>query len=710
MARESICHGLCSAWVGLSLPAALVAIGPLPAQAASRITLTVEEASFPGGSAAGLGLEMVPGGGPLVASAGRVRLDGAPTGRVESLELRCERLRLDDRQLRCDAGRLRGHLGHAGPQDTPLTLALDVTAPRLMARAGRARIANGSAVVSATLEPGRWRVEGSLEPVEAALLADLARPWLPLPEGFTTSGRIGFAGHAEGAGARLGDAAATALLAGLGFATADGTLAAEQLDGEVEISVGREERGVREARARLALARGQAYAEPVFLDFGTAALTAEAEGTLATGFTRLVMRSYRVEHAGIGRVTGSGEVDLAGATPLKRLDADIESVDLARAIPAYVRPLLLASAFKDLEGMGTLRGSATIVAGLPSQFDLTLTDVTLDSPAGALSVEGLAGRIRWYDDTTRSALAASDPGAEFASDLHWQGGRLWGLELGATVLPFVTAGRHFRLLEPVVIPVFDGGLAIDTLRVRHAGTPEMYVRFDAELRPVSLARISRALGWPEFGGTVSGRVPKLELQRGEVTVGGNLEARMFDGRVALRNLRLRDPLGKFPRLYGDVDIDELDLFQVTNTFSFGSITGRLSGRIAGLEMFDWMPVAFDGRLYTTPGDRSKHVISQRAVANLSSIGGGSSGTVTAALQGGFLRFFKTFRYDRLGLSCVLANDVCSMDGVATAPGGYYIVKGSGLPRVDVIGNQRRVAWTRLVRQLGSITSADVVVQ
>ena len=99
------------------------------------------------------------------------------------------------------------------------------------------------------------------------------------------------------------------------------------------------------------------------------------------------------------------------------------------------------------------------------------------------------------------------------------------------------------------------------------------------------------------------------------------------------------------------------------------------------------------------------------MSNLSSIGGGSGGSVTAALQGGFLRFFDSFRYERLGLSCRLANDVCHMDGVAPAETGYYIVKGSGLPRIDVIGNQRRVAWTRLVRQLAAITeSGELVIE
>jgi len=294
--------------------------------------------------------------------------------------------------------------------------------------------------------------------------------------------------------------------------------------------------------------------------------------------------------------------------------------------------------------------------------------------------------------------------------LAWRSGRLWGLEIGAATLPFATTGRHFRLLAPVTIPIFDGGLAIDTLRVRHAGTEDMYVRFDANVLPIDVARISRAFGWPQFQGTLEGSIPGLQLRQGVVTLDGALEAKVFDGRVAVRELRLQEPLGKYPRLFANIGVDDLDLELVTRTFEFGSITGRMSGYISDLETFDWMPEAFDAFLYTPPGDRSKHRISQRAVTNLSSIGGGSGGGVAAVLQGGFLRFFDDFGYDRLGLSCRLANDVCVMGGVLPAPGGYYIVKGAGLPRINVIGSQTRVAWTTLVRQLGSIMESEIVVQ
>jgi hypothetical protein len=137
----------------------------------------------------------------------------------------------------------------------------------------------------------------------------------------------------------------------------------------------------------------------------------------------------------------------------------------------------------------------------------------------------------------------------------------------------------------------------------------------------------------------------------------------------------------------------------------------LSGSIDDLQLFNWQPIAFDAKLFTPPDDRSKHRISQRAVENIGSIGGGGGG-VTAALSSGFLRFFDDFRYDRLGLSCRLENDICYMNGVAPAPnGGYELVKGSGVARNDVIGGARRVDWPRLVQQLIAVTeSGGPVVQ
>ena len=658
-----------------------------------------------------LSLDWAPSGtakGSLEVKAARIRGVDA-TGPLSAFSLDCPAMHVSGDELRCDNGRLGGYLGSLGVQDTRFrarrqadgSLALDFES---------FAIAGGRGRLDLDLVGSRWRMESDLAGLDLKKLALVAKPWLALPEGITAAGSAGGRFQATGSGDAIATASAEVALESLDFSDAAGTLAGEKLSGTLRIDATAGESGRLAARGRITLVAGQAYSDPVFMDFAAHHAALDFAGTLETETSRFEADTFSLDHAGVMKAGGRATVDFAGDILLPVAQIRIESLDLEGALPAYIQPFLIDSAFKDIAGSGTIKGDVAIDRGLPTRAELDLESVTIDSAAAAVSLEGLTGRVNWFDDASRTALAGTIDDERFLSRLAWDAGRLWGLELGKVELPFATTGRHFRLLEPVRLPIFDGGLAIGTLRVRHAGTEEMYVRFDAAIEPISVSLLSRAFGWPEFQGKLAGSIPGLQLRQGVVTLDGNLEASVFDGRVVVKDLSLSEPLGKFPRMHASIDVEDLDLALVTQTFEFGMITGRLSGRIADLETFGWMPEAFDAFLYTPPDDRSKHRISQRAVTNLSSIGGGSGGGVAAALQGGFLKFFDDFRYDRLGLSCRLANDVCVMGGVLPAPGGYYIVKGSGLPRINVIGSQTRVAWTTLVRQLGSIMESEIVVE
>jgi hypothetical protein len=158
-------------------------------------------------------------------------------------------------------------------------------------------------------------------------------------------------------------------------------------------------------------------------------------------------------------------------------------------------------------------------------------------------------------------------------------------------------------------------------------------------------------------------------------------------------------------MFADVRARNLDLSLVTNTFEVGSITGRLEADILGMHLFAWSPIEFDARLATPSGDKSRHRISARAVSSLSNVGGGGGGVV-AALQSGVLKFFDEYSYDKLGIRCRLKNDVCLMAGIAPAGMGYYIVKGAGLPRIDIIGTAGRVDWPQLLSGIEAATSGE----
>jgi len=167
-------------------------------------------------------------------------------------------------------------------------------------------------------------------------------------------------------------------------------------------------------------------------------------------------------------------------------------------------------------------------------------------------------------------------------------------------------------------------------------------------------------------------------------------------------LKVVEPFGHAPRVVADIDARHLDLAMLTDTFSFGSITGYIDAEVRRLDMLGWHPQAFAARIETSPGDFRKR-ISQRAVQNISSLGGAGAG---AAIQRSFLRVFDTFGYDRIGLTCTLVGGVCEMGGLEETSGGYLMVKGGGLPALNVMGYNRRVSWDVLLSRLQEIAAGN----
>jgi hypothetical protein len=206
-----------------------------------------------------------------------------------------------------------------------------------------------------------------------------------------------------------------------------------------------------------------------------------------------------------------------------------------------------------------------------------------------------------------------------------------------------------------------------------------------------------------MSGSIGGDIPELRYRRGTLSMDGELVVRVFDGRVSASHLELIEPFGRAPRVHAELDVKNMDLELLTRAVDFGTITGRLDAHVTGLELSDWEPVRFDARLASSAGDYPRK-ISQRAVQNISALGGAGA---AAAIQRSFLRFFHEFGYQKLGLSCRLENGVCEMNGIESAPQGYVIVKGGGIPAISVIGYNRSINWRELLARLKRITQENV---
>jgi hypothetical protein len=332
--------------------------------------------------------------------------------------------------------------------------------------------------------------------------------------------------------------------------------------------------------------------------------------------------------------------------------------------------------------------------GAPTELQLRPRNVTLEDTRGRFRLSDMRGDVSW---------AAGDREPPRGSHIEWDGGTLYGISIGRSRLPFGFHGDDVVLAESVRIPVLDGALVVNELAVRESTEAERRGVLEARLDPVSLQALTASLGWPRFEGTVSGRLPSLTYEDGVATVAGTFRANVFGGTVDASQLRLRDPFASLPELTATIRAEGLDLQALTGTFEFGRITGSLNGRVEDLRLLGWQPAAFRAWFQTPEDDPRKHRISQRAVENLASLGGAGG---AAALSRGFLRFFEDFNYRDIGLGCVLREDVCVMRGLGDAGQGYYIVRGKGIPRVDVIGYVNTVSWPTLVEQIRGATASE----
>jgi hypothetical protein len=671
--------------------AALLLAWLAPAHAIDAIELEVRELSV--------------GGIPV--SGARVRLDLAsdnqarisvrarevslpdPAGKLTDFALVCDQPVISEPRFGCTAGRLTARGGPTGAVDMQVGAELRSDTGVTTFNGRGLKVAGTSAAFDGRLGARGWQVKASTGTAKVAALRKFATPWFQLPADITGDGDVTLEGTLSDSGAGL-DADITATLKKVDLTNEASTIVTDKM-----VATARLRAAMRGAATQLEVelqgTGGQVLVNPVLLDFGRNPLSFTSRGTL-TG-RQLSLDAIKVSQKDALEVTGQGRVDLAAETPAFSGDLALANVQFPAAFTSYAQILLATSVLGDAVTAGSLSGELSVANNGIAALHVKPSNLDLKTNKGSLNLLGMNGEIFW---------APVGGGDARISRLAWKSGGAYGLSGGAADIEFIAYGANFALARPAKLPVFDGAIDIEHFVMGNLGAPDMEVSFKGAVEPISMPRLAKAFGWPEFSGTLAASIPGVTLRNNVLTFDGNVESQVFGGRVVGSNIRLQDPLGNFPQLFADVRARDLDLGQVTQTFEVGSITGKLEADVLGLQLFAWTPQAFDARLATPKGDKSRHRISAKAVSSLSNVGGGGGGVVQA-LQSGVLKFFDEYSYDKLGITCRLRGDVCEMSGVEPAPNGYYIVKGSGLPRIDIVGNQGRVNWNQL---MSSIATAD----
>ncbi len=409
-----------------------------------------------------------------------------------------------------------------------------------------------------------------------------------------------------------------------------------------------------------------------------------------------------------GTLAARGSAALAPDGALSALDIEIDSDDLAPVTSRYLSGWLGGFGLGDLSLKGRLHSRLRLDAGGMRGFDAHFDQVDVLEPGGMFRFDGLHGDLRYSAD------------APVDSALRWRSGQLYGLDFGAAELPLRSAEAAIALRAPASVEAIGGTLRFDHFRLRPPnGDQGLQANFGLTLDKFDIGKLAQSMDWPAFRGTLSGSIPDARYVDDKLVFEGGLEMRVFDGSVKVSSLAMERPFGVAPTLSADLALDDLDLLSVTEVFDFGSISGRLDGSIRELRLVDWTATAFDAEFQTQRRRGVKQRISQRAVQNISSVGDASFVT---SLQGQLIGLFDDFGYRRIGISCRLHNQICAMGGLESLgadgkdadaagsgsdSGGFTIVQGAGIPRLNVVGFNRQVDWPTLVERLEAVGSGDL---
>ena len=674
----------------LLLPAVLLLISPV-ATALDDVSLNVEEIAASGWKLQGVHIaltDLANNPQKLILTINKLSLP-KPFDDLNLVNIRCSSFTWQNKELLCTQG--RAQVLSKRWQSPTAHFSFHIGEKHSTLKVTDLQLADGTVSIDAEERGNQWQIQIVAKAADSALIQKLFQP-MPLE---LKSGRITLKLKASGSHALIEGFALTAKLQGLTVQTKEGRFATEALILNTRLEA-QNDQGLWQWQSHSNFKGGALYIDPLYLEANEQPMVLDAHGNWNDKDKRVEIKSAIYKQATAIALSGSAIVHYDKGIKVEKADVSLRSDDLQKLSTLYLKPFFEQTALEGVSFAGALNTDLSIVQDSLTLLTATVNKFAVKDTAGRIKVEGGAGTINWSNDETFNQ----------PSNFSWRQLQLYAMPIGASRLSFLSRASSLRLLEKTRLPFFGGEIAINQLgwQAKKQQEPEIY--FVGGLNNVSLEQWSTALNWTPLSGTVSGNIPRVEYSNNTLSLAGALNIKVFDGDIKITKLASAGLFTDFPKFSSELEINHLDLDQLTAKFKFGGITGKLSGFVRQLTMENWHPVTFYAWLGTPDDDDSRHRISQKAVKNIASIGGGGASDI---LSRSFLSIFDTFGYDKIGLGCYLHNGVCQLMGIKATPLGYAIITGGGLPRIDVIGYNPRLDWNVLMERLNRISTSDEVI-
>lgn len=441
---------------------------------------------------------------------------------------------------------------------------------------------------------------------------------------------------------------------------------------------------------------GGLYAEPVYLDLQSRPLTLLANGLWLSEQNVIHIDSVELEQLNTSLVKGKALLDYQTDLIIKSADFSVSMPELQVAAPIYLKPFLETSIFEGISLAGSVDSRLIIALNKVTAITIDFKHLMLDDTQQQFYLKDAFATFNWTQNAETS----------LSSYLNWQQLRIKAIPFESGQIDFMVYDKQLELLNKADLPVLGGILSINQFSFAAVENDDANIHFEGSINQLSLKQLSEVLNWTPLSGNISGYIPSVNYQNKKLELDGELKIQVFNGEITIKKLASSGMFTDFAQFYTDIEIDNLDLHALTRKFQIGNIEGQLSGFARNVYLENWQPVSFYAWLGTPDDDDSRHKISQKAVKNIASVGGGGA---VDAISRSFLSIFDNFGYNKLGFGCYLHQGVCQIMAFEPVNDGFYLIKGGGLPQINVIGYNPRIDWDVLVRRLNRIATSDEVI-
>ena len=610
-----------------------------------------------------------------------------PFNKLRKLTIRCQKFTWRENYMDCQQG--QGRFNSSNLKTHAFNFSFQVKNKKSQLAINNLTWYGGKISLDVQDQSGKWKVHLK----EKGLNLMQLEPFLALDLFDITQGLAGLDIELTGEQGDVQTLFAAVLLDQLSILDQQGRFASEALTLNTELRANKEETSW-QWQSSTEIFSGDLYIEPVYLAIDSAhVITLTNHGLWWPDRKKFELANIEFEHTNLASLQASAVINYQSSLIIKVAELALHIPELKPVAPIYLAPFLEASALKGVGFQGELEARLKLQKNALSEINIDVRHLTLDDTEQRFYLDEANAKIHWTKQ-------ANDK----TSFINWQALGLKAIPFAPGELNFSLFDKQIKLLQPADLAVLGGIFSIQKFSFSKAENNEdSVVHFEGLVDKLSLEQLSTALKWEPLTGSISGYIPAVRYENKTLSLDGELKMQVFDGEVRVKNLASSGLFTNFSRFYMDLEFDSLDLGTITRKFHTGNIEGKLSGVVQNMYLENWQPISFYAWMGTPENDDSTHKISQKAVENIASIGGGSAADV---ISKGFLGLFSSFRYDKLGFGCYLYQGVCQLMGVEAVDNGFYLIKGGGLPRIDIIGYNPRLNWSVLLERLRRITASD----